>query len=170
MTDTLAPIALADTPDVGTFLDALRPHADRDLVFEYDGQRIRPGYHVTEVKAASYQTLDCGGNPESWTEVVLQLWDVDAKDDGRPTMSVGKFLSIYDKSAAHLPLDPLSPLVLECGPRDAAAARYTADEVRPDDHAVVVALEPTPASCKPQDRWQEAERARTGKAPAPSCC
>ena len=166
MTDTV-PLSLADSPDVGTFLDALRPHAERALTFEYGGRRIRPGYHVTEVKAASYQTLDCGGNPESWTEVVLQLWDVDADDD-RPPMSAGKFLSIYDKTRAHLPLDPHSPLVFEAGPRDAAAARYTAAAVRAEGGTVVVALEPIPASCKPQDRWQEAERARTGV--APSCC
>lgn len=169
MTVTLASVDLTDTPDIGSFLDALRPHADLDLAFVYDGRRIRLGYHVTEVKVARYDALDCGGNPETWTEVVLQLWDVD-DDDGRPTMSVGKFLSIYEKASSRLPIDPLAPVVFECGPRDAAAGRYSAYTVTPQDDALVVTLDAMPASCKPQDRWQEVERARTGAAPAASCC
>ena len=169
MTEPLTLTDLTDTPAVGTFLDALRPHADRDLAFVYDGRRIRPGYHITEVKVARYDALDCGGNPETWAEIILQLWDVDG-DAGQPTMTVGKFLSIYRKAASRLPADRLAPVVFECGPRDAAAGRYTATTVAPADGALVVTLEPLPASCKPQDRWQEAERARTGAAPPASCC
>lgn len=72
LTYPLAPIDLADTPNIGAFLVGLRPYADRTLVFAYDGRRIRPSYHVTEIKAA-YHTLDCRGNLESWTEAIIQL-------------------------------------------------------------------------------------------------
>lgn len=169
MTDTLTPIDLAATPEVGTFLDALRPHAERTLLFEYDGQRIRLGYHITEVKAASYHALDCGGNPESWTEAVLQLWDIDGSPD-RPTLTAGKFLSIYDKAASQLPLDRLTPVVFECGTRNSAAGRYTASTVwLASGGELIVGLDALPASCKPQDRWQEAERARLGSAAAVCC-
>ena len=166
MPELLAPVDLRDTPDVASFLDALRPHTDRALAFVYDGRRIRPGYHLTEVKVARYDALDCGANPETWTEVVLQLWDV----DGEPTMSAGKFVAIYEKAAARLPAAASAPVVFECGPRDAAAGRYTAATVGLDGDALVVTLDALPASCKPQDRWQAAERARTGALPVAPCC
>ena len=170
MIELLSSVDLTETPQAGAFLDVLLPHASDDLAFVYDGRRIRPGYHVTETKAASYQTLDCGGNPESWSEVIVQLWDVDGKPD-QPTMTVRKFTSIYRTSASRLPLDLNAPLVFECGPHDAAAGRYTATSIYSDDGgAVVVELSPLATSCKPQDRWQEAERARTGAPPPASCC
>ena len=37
---------------------------------------IQQGYHVTEVKAGSFVTLDCGGNPDQWHETILQVEDL----------------------------------------------------------------------------------------------
>jgi len=45
-------------------------------VIDYGGRTIRPGYHVTEVKAGSFGTLDCGGNPDAWRETILQVEDL----------------------------------------------------------------------------------------------
>ena len=62
-----APTGAADPKDItiGELLEALRNVEDRPLVFTYDGQEVRPGYHVTEVKAGQFRALDCGGNPEA---------------------------------------------------------------------------------------------------------
>jgi hypothetical protein len=49
---------------LGGFLAALEPYADESLVLEYAGRTIQPGFHVTEVKAGAFVTLDCGGNPD----------------------------------------------------------------------------------------------------------
>lgn len=158
---------LQSTPEVGAFLAALRPNTDLPLAFEYAGRRVRPGYHITEIKAARFDALDCGGNPETWTEALLQLWDVDG-EPGRAMMTAGKFLSIYEKAAARLPLMNTDPVVFECGDRVSAAGRYTPVSVRVEGDVVAVALEPLSASCKPQDRWQEAERARASS--VVPCC
>ncbi|WP_378949737.1 DUF6428 family protein [Mesorhizobium sp. ANAO-SY3R2] len=58
---------------IGELLDFLGDHKDRPLVFSYGGQAVRPGYHVTEVKAGAFSALDCGANHESWSEIFIQL-------------------------------------------------------------------------------------------------
>ena len=40
------------------FIKALRNSADKELIFaNADGQSIHAGYHLTEIKAASFETL-----------------------------------------------------------------------------------------------------------------
>ncbi len=160
-----SPPSISSTPPTSArFLDALRPHAARDIAFTYDGQQIRSGYHVTEIKAATYHALDCRGNPESWAEVILQLWDVEDKQE-EPTMTVGKFLSIYEKAACPPPAGSLvtGGLRVRSSLRCCRALYCVYPEQPPhDDGPVIVALSAIPASCKPQDRWQEAERSRLG--------
>ena len=56
------------TPDeitIGELLGALAEHADKALVFFYDGNPVRASYHVTEVKAGQFAALDCGANAKS---------------------------------------------------------------------------------------------------------
>ncbi|GLQ08153.1 hypothetical protein GCM10007913_00850 [Devosia yakushimensis] len=57
MTEHASPLAPADT-SLGQVLTMLADHDERPLVIDYAGRRIRPGYHVTEVKAGSFVTLD----------------------------------------------------------------------------------------------------------------
>jgi hypothetical protein len=62
---------------LGPLLDFLAGAKDLPLVFNYDGRPVKPGYHVTEVKAGEFAALDCGANPEAWREIFIQLWDID---------------------------------------------------------------------------------------------
>lgn len=55
------------------FADALERRPGAALVFEFPHGRIRPGYHITELLSASIRSVDCGGDPSSWHEGVLQL-------------------------------------------------------------------------------------------------
>src|SRR5947209_19672939 len=101
---------------------------DRPLVFvNVDGDTIHGGYHLTEIKAAKFDTVDCGGQKNRWTETIMQLWVPEGERSdsqgakftagGRERlanrsreagdsvlvkteedfMTAGKFLSIYDK-------------------------------------------------------------------------
>src|SRR3954467_15609189 len=74
-------------------LAALASHEDKSLVIEYGGRAIQPGYHVTEVKAGSFVTLDCGGNPDAWEETILQGEDIPA-DAGNSFIEGGKFRAL----------------------------------------------------------------------------
>ena len=64
------------------FIKALRNSADKELIFaNADGQSIHAGYHLTEIKAASFETVDCGGKTNRWNETILQLWVPEDAED-----------------------------------------------------------------------------------------
>ena len=58
--------ALSSDVNLGLLLDALAASRELPLVFRYEGRPVKPGYHVTEVKAGQFSALDCGANPEAW--------------------------------------------------------------------------------------------------------
>jgi len=154
-------LKISDDVNIGELLGALATHPDKSLVFTYDGKRISPGYHVTEVKAGQFAALDCGANPESWTEIFVQLWDV-SEDDVH--MAARKFAAIIRKVADHVRLDDSAKLTFEVSdgiaPMQLHRASYPAiigDEIHVD-------LSPRPASCKPRDRWLEEQ------SKASACC
>ncbi|WP_244471174.1 DUF6428 family protein, partial [Rhizobium ecuadorense] len=66
-----------DDISLGLLLNTLDGERDAPLVFYYDGRPVKPGYHITEVKAGQFSALDCGANPEAWTEIFIQLWDIE---------------------------------------------------------------------------------------------
>ena len=96
---------------LGHLLDVLAVAPDAPLVFSYDGNPVRPGYHVTEVKAGQFSALDCGANPEAWAEIFVQLWDID--EDGRTHMPAGKFAAIIRKVSDYVQLEPKAKLTFE---------------------------------------------------------
>ncbi|MEY9586300.1 hypothetical protein ABIA25_006477 [Sinorhizobium fredii] len=81
------------------------------LVFSYDGRTIKPGCHVTEVKAGQFSGLDCGANPEDWSEIFVQLWDIAEGD--RTHMTAGKFAAIIRKVSEHVGLEHSAKLTFE---------------------------------------------------------
>jgi hypothetical protein len=161
-------LALANPEiSIGHLLSDLAPHGSKRLVFSYDGQVVKPGYHVTEVKAGRFDALDCGANAESWTEIFIQLLDVDGDD--RAHMPAGKFAAIIRKVAEHVSLDDAARLTFEISDGVAPMSLYQASAPRVVGGEVHVALSPRPASCKPRDRWLE-EQARSCCAGAAACC
>src|SRR5437867_13380452 len=96
------------------FIQALRNSADKELIFaNADGQSIHAGYHLTEITAASFETVDCGGKTNRWNETILQLWLLEDADD--TYMKSGKSLSIYDKVRRLVPLDEQAKFRIEYG-------------------------------------------------------
>jgi hypothetical protein len=130
-------------------LEALDPHKDKPLVFIYDGQAVKPGYHITEVKAGRFDAIDCGANPESWSELFIQLWDVDG--DG-PHMSVGKFAGIIRKVGERVAIDSSAKLTFEVSDGLRPMQLHMANAPRLIGGEVHVRLAPRVASCKPLDR------------------
>lgn len=147
---------------IGELLAACDEQPTAPLVFCYGGHPVRPGYHVTEVKAGQFAALDCGGNPEAWTEVFIQLWDIVEGD--RTHMVAGKFAAIIRKVADHVRLDPDARLTFEVSDGVAPMQLHQADSPELIDGALRVALSPRAASCKPRDRWLEEQKR------ASACC
>jgi hypothetical protein len=157
---------------IGTVLGALEPHGDQSLVLEYGGRSVQPGYHVTEVKAGSFVTLDCGGNPDEWHETILQIEDLPS-EDGRDFMKVSKFRGILAHVGTKIRLDVDARLTFEVGPPDTPMQVFDLDALRLEADRVVLSLAPRPAICKPRHR--SAQTATTAACCGPSakqagCC
>jgi hypothetical protein len=67
------PRRTAEDIQIGALLATCDEHPSIPLGFVNDGCAMRPSYHVTEVKAGQFAALDCGGNPESWSEIFIPL-------------------------------------------------------------------------------------------------
>jgi hypothetical protein len=160
-------VAIADPEDItlGDLLSVLDTEAERPLVFFYDGRPVKHGYHVTEVKAGQFAALDCGANPEAWTEIFVQLWDVD--EDARQHMAAGKFAKIIRKVSEHVGLDGSAKLTFEVSDGVVPMALYRAAAPEILEGEVHVALSARPSSCKPRDRWLKEQQATQQ---ATSCC
>jgi hypothetical protein len=153
-------------------LSALEPHPDKSLVLEYGGRTIRPGYHVTEVKAGSFVTLDCGGNPDQWHETILQVEDLPS-EDGRDYMKVRKFRGILTHVATRIELKANARLTFEVGTPDTPMQIFDVNTLGVQADRIVLALVARPAICKPRHRAAEETAAASccgSAAKNPGCC
>lgn len=144
---------------LGDMLEQIAANPELPLVFSYNGATIRPGYHVTEVKAGQLSALDCGANPEAWSEIFVQLWDIEEGD--RTHMSAGKFAAIVRKVSDHVRLDGSAKLTFEVSDGVMPMQLFCADKPSIENGVFRVSLEPRAASCKPRDRWLEKQSALT---------
>jgi Family of unknown function (DUF6428) len=158
MPDDLKPMAAIDATDMtlGAFLAMLDATPDLPLIFDYDGRPIQPGYHVTEVKAGQFAALDCGATPESWSEIFVQLWDVN--EGSRTHMVAATFAKIMRKVSDHVGLDMTSRLTFEVSDGVAPMQLYRVAHPALTDQNISAPLLPRAASCKPRDRWLDQSR------------
>ncbi|EJL52100.1 hypothetical protein PMI09_04120 [Rhizobium sp. CF122] len=160
-----------DDISLGLLLGTLAGAKDSPLIFYYDGRPVKPGYHVTEVKAGQFSALDCGANPEAWTEIFIQLWDIEEGD--RTHMPAGKFYAIIGKVTEHVKLDDSAKLTFEVSDGLQPMRLYRAAMPTLRAGTVHVELSPRPASCKPRDRWLAEQQAQSCCAPTAgrnACC
>lgn len=155
---------------LGALLAALEPHVGKELVIDYGGRMIRPGYHITEIKAGSFVTLDCGGNPDAWQETILQIEDIAQEGEGG-YLSIDKFRGILDQVAQRVELEAGARLTFEVGPPAAAMQIFDVDGLRMETGRVILRLVARSAICKPRHRVrQEAATCRGPKSAGKDCC
>ena len=146
------------------FIAALRKTPDHQLLFENEaGDSIHAGYHLTEIKAAHFDTVDCGGQTNRWDETIVQLWvpaDAGAADG---YMTGGKFLRIFDKVTAMIPLNLETEVRVEYGDENFFPSLYHVESVASADGLTRVLLAPPATTCKARDR-------RMAEAEAGACC
>jgi hypothetical protein len=153
------------------FISALRAAPNNQLIFvDCDGRAVHSGYHLTELKAASFETVDCGGKTNRWQETIVQLWvPAHAEDD---YMSAGKFLKIFDKVRGMIPLNLETEIRVEYGDENFFPSAYHVHSVTHEQGVTRVLLEPPATTCKARDRRISALSA-TDSCCAPatkSCC
>jgi hypothetical protein len=127
---------------------------EKPLVIEYDDRTVQPGYHVTEVKAGSFVTLDCGSSPDAWQETILQVEDIPATEN-RPMMTAGKFRKILAQVDRKVRLNHDARLTIEIGQPGEAMRVFDVARVDVLDDRVHLALGIRAAICKPRHRAQQ---------------
>jgi Family of unknown function (DUF6428) len=143
----------SSTTSTRAFLDRLRgAKPDQQVVFQLDqAVLVETGSHVTEVKAVTYSTMDCGGVADSWKETVIQLWNPGDEPE-REYMTVKKFLAIYDRVAEHIPVSDNAEVRFEYGDTHRAAASYHVDRLESREALILVHLRAPAVTCKARDR------------------
>jgi hypothetical protein len=133
------------------FISALRAAPGNQLLFvDLHGHAVHSGYHLTELKAASFETVDCGGRTNHWQETIVQLWVPVSPDDDY--MPVAKFLKIFDKVRGLIPLNLDAEIRVEYGDENFFPAAYYVHSVTSDYTTTRVLLEPPRTTCKARDR------------------
>src|SRR6266511_1613107 len=134
------------------FISRLREAPAKRLVFtNSEGARIHGGYHLTELKTASFDTVDCGAQKNQWNETIVQLWVPEEQENGE-FMTAAKFLSIYDKVARLISLDMTAEIRFEYGDDNFPPSNYHIENISENETELRVQLRLPQATCKARDR------------------
>ena len=129
------------------FISELRAAPQNQLLFvSAAGQAVHAGYHLTELKAASFDTVDCGGQVNQWQETIVQLWVPENADDDY--MTTAKFLKIFDQVRGMIPLNLNTELRVEYGDENFFPSTYHVRSVAHGHDATRVLIEPPATTCK----------------------
>lgn len=118
---------------------------DVPLVFSTPDGLIGTGYHVTELKLAHINSVDCAVNLDAWTEATLQLLD----GHGTTHISVGKFANILDQSTHKVEGLGNSPLRVEFAHGNGGIQIFEPAVPVFTDGTAQIKLQPIKALCKP---------------------
>lgn len=150
----------------GDFKSTLEQNPDLHLQFQYEeGKFVDSSYHITEIKQAPIVSVDCGGVMNTWTEIIVQLWEPSVKEADR-FMKVGKALKIVNLVEKTLPLDPNATVKIEFGNSKFDTRQMYPGEFVADREAFTVNLVPDFTQCKALTRNQSCGTA----AAEASCC
>ncbi|MEO6521263.1 MAG: DUF6428 family protein [Mucilaginibacter sp.] len=148
------------------FKNALVQNPDLILQFQYaESLWVDASYHITEIKQAPITSVDCGGVLNSWTEVIVQLWEPAAKSTER-AMQVSKALSIVKVVESKLQLNPLGTVKIEFGNSQFDTRQMYPAEIIAAGENLVVNLTPDFTQCKAINRGGSCGTTESGE----ECC
>lgn len=151
----------------GDFKNTLEQNPDLHLQFQYEeGRFVDNSYHITEIKQAPIVSVDCGGQMNRWTEVIVQLWEPSVKEADR-SMKVAKALKIVNLVEKTLPLDSNATVKIEFGNSKFDTRQMYPGEFVADGEAFTVNLVPDFTQCKALTRNQSCGTTTSADA---SCC
>ena len=136
----------------GDFKEALLANPNLDLQFQYAADKwVDAAYHITEIKQAPIVSVDCGGVMNSWTEVILQLWEPTDQKQLR-SMKVRKALDIINLVEKSLPLNPLATVKIEFGNTEFDTRQMFPNILINDGENFIIDLRPDATQCKAINR------------------
>ncbi len=148
------------------FKNTLLENPDKILQFQYaEGHFVDESYHITEIKQALVVSVDCGGVMNSWTEVIVQLWEPSLSESDR-AMKVSKALSIINLVEKSLPLNPLATVKIEFGNSKFDTRQMYPSEFVTEGDTFTVNLAADFTQCKAIGRGQSCGTTLSGE----ECC
>jgi hypothetical protein len=130
------------------FKKQLELYPELQLKFVYNNdQTIFPNYHITEFKLATIEAVDCGGNLDTWKEIILQVLEPKVNTETE-AMSLGKIASIYAKVSNAISIPDQSILRIEFGNTSTAMRQYFVSEMKIDGSELVLSLMDGAPECK----------------------
>ncbi|MFD2034299.1 DUF6428 family protein [Belliella marina] len=146
------------------FTQILRENPEKALFFEYQsGQYVRTDYHITEIKNVNYDTVDCGGIRNQWSEVHIQLWENEIPEPDHAVDS-SKALKIFEVVNKVRETFPDTEIKFEYGNSLFPTAVLPIHNIKDTGNALIVQLTPDQTTCKAKDR------ATTPEEKAAACC
>ncbi len=132
------------------FLNLLKSHPDKELIFEYrQGFFVPMAYHITEVKNLHIEAVDCGGRPSEDFQTVVQLW-VSGDEQTERHLSTDKALKIFDIVRKMKPMRGTADILFEWGDQYLPTSNYRVNDVEATDNQLVVKMFVPPTVCKPK--------------------
>ncbi|NEU70679.1 hypothetical protein GK091_27695 [Spirosoma agri] len=145
------------------FKDTLIQNPDKFLQFQYaEEEFVHPSFHITEIKQASVVSVDCGGQMNTWTEVIVQLWEPPVNEADR-SMEVRKALSIINLVEKSLLLNPVATVKIEFGNSKFDTRQMYPGELTTEGDSFTVGLIPDYTQCKALARLQCCGKTTSGE-------
>jgi hypothetical protein len=134
------------------FKDTLIKNSELNLQFKYaEDNLVDASYHITEIKQAPITSVDCGGVMNSWTEIIVQLWEPAGQHQLKP-MKAKKALTIIDVVEQKLKLQADGIVKIEFGNTDFDTRQMFPNEIMIDGDDLVIDLRPDAVQCKAINR------------------
>lgn len=136
------------------FKTELARNEELNLQFQYaEDEWVKPSYHITEIKQAPITSVDCGGKLNTWTEIIVQLWEPEEKQQER-AMKSSKALSIVELVERVITLDPSAEVKVEFGNSRFDTRQMFPSEFISDGENLIVNLKSDVVQCKALGRNQ----------------
>jgi hypothetical protein len=146
------------------FIKILRKNPNKALFFEYQpNQFVRTDYHITEIKNVTFDTVDCGGIRNEWSEVHVQLWENQIPEPNH-LLDTTKALSIFEVVNRIRETYPEAEIRFEYGNSIFPTAVLPVHRIKDTGNTLIVQLVPDQTTCKAK------ERATTPEEKAAACC
>ncbi len=160
-----------------TFRSQLEKYPEQILQFQYAADAlVAPSYHITEIKQAPITSVDCGGKMNTWTEIIVQLWEPEQSQTNR-AMAVNKALKIVDLVEKNMDLHPKAIVKIEFGNAAFDTRQMYPNQFRLEGENLVVNLQPDATQCKATERGatcgtpeNKTLKAGTSCTPGGGCC
>ncbi|NNE75880.1 MAG: hypothetical protein HKN31_02275 [Pricia sp.] len=134
------------------FLELLNENRSKNLLFEYEnGQFVSPGYHITEVKNITIDSVDCGADTNFWKETIIQLWENAADKNAVDYMSTGKALDILNKVDSIKPMDRSTEIKFEYGNQKFHTSQLFVNDFELQRDSLFFKLGVTQTDCKAKE-------------------